>query len=297
MRNKLNYSHKFLLIILAASTLLTACSKDDAEITEPGQTGVIRPVTAKSNIYVTQLISYNPAPGQLINTSTGSIDAAKTLLGTKGLVCLGAFGGSIVLGFDHTVLNQENKEDLMIYGNAFTGFAEPGVVWVMQDSNNNGLADDTWYELTGSAEGTAGLIRNYAITYTRPATATADVTWTDNKGGSGSVKTNTFHNQAYYPEWITANTYTLTGTLLPTNNIDSTNPDNIKSNAFAYGYADNMAGGDKVDIANAIDAQGKKVSLQGIDFVKIQTGIPYNLGALGELSTEVAGVADLSLIK
>jgi len=297
MTIKFNYTHKFLLVILAASTLLTACKKDDNEITEAEQEAVIRPVTAQSNIYVTQLISYNPAPGQLINTSTGSPDAAKTILGTKGLVCLGAFGGSIVLGFDHTVLNQDNKEDLMIYGNAFAGFAEPGVVWVMQDKNSNGLADDTWYELTGSAQGTAGLTRNYAITYTRPAAATSDVSWTDNQGGSGTVKTNVYHKQAYYPEWITANTYTLNGTLLPTINIDSTNPNNVKSNAFAFGYADNTSGGDKVDISNAIDAQGNKVILNGIDFVKIQTGIPYNLGALGELSTEVSGVADLSLIK
>jgi hypothetical protein len=292
-----NNTSRFALTLLAVSTIFTACNKSDNESPEPEPTTTIRPVTAQSNQYVTQLISYNPAPGQLINTSTGSADAAKSILGAKGLVCLGSFGGSIVLSFDHTVLNQDNKDDLMIYGNAFAGFAEPGVVWAMQDSNNNGLADDTWYELTGSAEGTAGLARNYAITYTRPTTATADVTWIDNKGGSGVVKTNAFHKQAYYPEWITTNTYTLTGTLLPTTNIDNSNPGNIKSNAFANGYADNTPGGDKVDIANAIDAQGKRVNLKGIDFVKIQTGIPYNLGALGELSTEVSGVADLSLVK
>lgn len=295
MTTKFNYTHKLLLIILATSALLTACKKDDNEIQE--QVANIRPVTAQSNPYVTQLFSYTPAPGQLINTTNGNNDAAKTILGTKGLVCLGAFGGNIVLGFDHTVLNQDNKEDLMVYGNAFAGFAEPAVVWVMQDSNNNGLADDTWYELTGSAEGTAGLSRNYSITYTRPASPTADVTWTDNKGGSGVVKTNTFHKQAYYPEWITANTYTLTGTLLPSTNITTSSSGIVTSNAFAYGYADNTAGGDKLDIANAVDAQGKKVTLKGIDFVKIQTGIPYNLGSLGELSTEVSGVADISLIK
>lgn len=291
----LKITGKILLVSIAVSTLLTACRKSNNESPEPKVD--MRPVTPQSNAFVTQLLSYTPAPGQLINTTTGNPDAAKSILGAKGLVCLGAFGGNIVLGFDHTVLNQDNKEDLMIYGNAFAGFAEPGIIWVMQDSNSNGLPDDTWYEVTGSAEGTAGLTRNYAITYTRPATATSDVAWTDNKGGSGVVKTNTFYKQAYYPEWITANTYTLTGTLLPAVNIDSTNPVNIKSNAFDFGYADNTAGGDKIDIANAIDAQGKKVALKGIDFVKIQTAIQYNLGALGELSTEIAGVADLSLIK
>jgi len=292
-----NNTNKFLLTLLAASTLLTACSKDDNENPEPEKVAAIRPVTAQSNAYVTALLGYTPAPGQAINKGIGTPDAAKTILGTKGLVSLGAFGGNIVLGFDHTVINQDNKEDLMIYGNAFTGFAEPGVVWVMQDTNNNGLADDTWYELTGSAEGTAGIVRNYAITYTRPTAGTGDVSWTDNRGGSGVVKTNVFNTQPYYPQWITTNTYTLTGTLLPTTNINTSSSGIITSNAFAYGYADNTAGGDKVDIANAIDAQGKKVNLKGIDFVKIQTGIPYNLGALGELSTEVSGVADISLLK
>jgi hypothetical protein len=295
MTIQFNITNKLIIATLAVSTLLTACKKDDNEIQE--QVANIRPVTAQSNPYVTQLFSYTPAPGQLINTTNGNNDAAKTILGTKGLVCLGAFGGNIVLGFDHTVINQDNKEDLMIYGNAFAGFAEPAVVWVMQDSNNNGLADDTWYELAGSAEGTSGLSRNYSVTYTRPASATADVTWTDNKGGSGVVKTNTFHKQAYYPEWITANTYTLTGTLLPSTNISTSSSGIVTSNAFAYGYADNTAGGDKLDIANAVDAQGKKVTLKGIDFVKIQTGIPYNLGSLGELSSEISGVADISLIK
>ena len=292
-----NNTNKFLLTLLAASTLLTACSKDDNENPEPEQVVTIRPVNAQSNAYVTTLLGYTPAPGQAINKGIGTQDAAKTILGTKGMVCLGAFGGYIILGFDHTVLNQENKEDLMIYGNAFSGFAEPGVVWVMQDSNNNGLADDTWYELAGSAQNSAGLIRNYAITYTRPATAASDVTWTDNQGGSGVVKTNVFNKQAYYPEWIATNTYTLTGTLLPSTNIKTSTSGIITSEAFAYGYADNTPNGDKVDIANAIDSKGNKVVLKGIDFVKIQTGIPYNLGSLGDLSTEVTGVADLSLVK
>jgi len=297
MTNKSNLSKKLLIIIAAVTTLLTACSKSDNLIPEPEQVTAIRPVTAQSNAYVTQLFNYTPAPGQAINKGIGTPDAAKTILGAKGLVCLGSFGGYITLGFDHTVINQENKEDFMIYGNAFSGFAEPGVVWVMQDTNNNGMADDTWYELTGSAQNSAGIVRNYAITYTRPATATSDVLWTDNQGGSGVVKTNIFNKQAYYPEWITTGTYTLTGTLLPNTNIKTSASGIITSEAFAYGYADNTPNGDKLDIANAIDAKGNKVALKGIDFVKIQTGIPYNLGALGELSTEVSGVADISLIK
>ncbi|MNF03871.1 hypothetical protein D3C80_2032740 [compost metagenome] len=63
------------------------------------------------------------------------------------------------------------------------------------------------------------------------------------------------------------------------------------------GYADNKPGGDRLDIANAIDKDGKKVVLKGIDFVKVQTGIMADLTIFGELSTEVGGIADISLIK
>jgi len=282
--------------LFAGVLILNACKKDKDEPEQTVQEAAIRPVTAQSSAYVTQLFSYNPAPGQQINKAIGSNDGAKTVLnGKTGLVTLGAFGGNIVLGFDHTVLDQANKEDIIIYNNAFSGFAEPGVVWVMQDTNNNGKPDDTWYELAGSAQNQSGYQRNYAITYIRPATATADVAWTDNKGSSGVVKHNTFNTQAYYPEWITANTYTLTGTLLPATNINDTNPSFVTSASFAFGYADNLAGSDKIDIANAIDEIGNKITLKGIDFIKIQTGIPYNLGGLGELSTEIKGIADISI--
>jgi hypothetical protein len=288
-------TYKIIVCLCFATLLMTACKKDEQSDTPPGTE---RPVTAQSSAYVDQLFEYSPAPGQFINTSSGNNDAAKTVLGGKtGLVSLGAYGGYIVLGFDHTVIDQNGKEDIIVYNNASAGYAEPGIVWVMNDANGNGKPDDTWYELAGSATGKTGYSRNYSITYTRPATAGNDVSWTDSNGKSGSVKTNTFHTQPYYPEWINANTFALKGSLLPTSNINDTNPTFITSNAFEWGYADNTPGGDKLDIANAIDGAGNKVSLKGIDFVKIQTGIPYNLGWLGELSTDIKGVADISLEK
>jgi hypothetical protein len=294
--NKRSTSALLVPFLLIAVCALNACKKEDNN--EPESEAVIRPISAQSSAFVSQLIDYTPAPGQGINTANGNMDAARAILGGKQrTVSLGAFGGSITLGFDHTVLNT-NGDDLIIYGNAFLNFAEPGVVWVMQDTNNNGLADDTWYELAGSAQGQTGFIRNYSVTYTRPSTIRSDVNWTDSQGKSGVIKVNAYNKQdSYYPTWITANTYTVTGTMLPTSNVNNTNPANISSKAFDFGYADNTQGGDKLDLANAIDAQGKKVTLKGADFIKIQTGIQFDLGALGELSTEVAGVADVSLIK
>ncbi|WP_268225019.1 hypothetical protein [Sinomicrobium oceani] len=255
----------------------------------------LRAITEDSNAYVSELFEFLPAPGQFINKNPGNLESAEGIIGKKGLVSLGGWGGSIVLGFDHTVLNREDEGDIIIYGNAMPNFAEPGVVWVMQDENGNGLPDDTWYQVKGSAHELEGTIQHYEVTYHRPGDPSADIPWEDNQGNTGVIATNSFHTQAYYPQWIAADSYTLEGTLLSSANIDMSNPSYITSAPFAYGYADNTAGGDTIDIADAIDEDGNAVVLEGIDFVKIQTGIQANMGWLGELSTEVTGVADLSI--
>ncbi|MEO8773775.1 MAG: hypothetical protein ABI371_05550 [Gelidibacter sp.] len=257
----------------------------------------IRPITAASNAYVTELLEYYPAPGQSINKSVGEITGAESLIGKRGLVTLGAWGGSISFAFDHTVLNIEGENDFIVYGNASSTFAEPGVIYVMQDDNGNGLPDDTWYEIKGSAHDLEDTVRDYKVTYFRPETIEDNVAWEDNKGTTGFVLKNIYNKQAYYPDWITEDSYTISGTLLSGSNIDRSNSSMITSTPFEYGYADNTPGGDKINISHAIDKEGKPVHLSGIDFVKIQTGIQADMGWLGELSTEVAGVADISLLK
>lgn len=281
-------------------TLSYTASNDAGEFTHQytiSVAAVIRPITEDSNLYVTTLIDYLPAPGQKINTSIGTEEGAKTLESKKGMVTLGAWGGTVSYTFDHTVLNTEDTNDVMVYGNAMSGFAEPGVIWVMQDENANGIADDVWYEIKGSGNDLEGTIKNYSVTYTRPDADTDDVPWTDSEGNSGVIATNVYNKQAYYPEFVAEDSYTITGTLLPDSNIDMSNPSWIKSNPFDSGYADNTPGGDEIDIANAIDEDGNAVNLTGIDFIKIQTGIQANMGWLGELSTEVTGIADLNMLE
>ena len=278
----------YLSITLLASVLWFGCKKDRK---------IEAPVVPESNPFVTTLIDYAPAPGQFINLSLGSMGAAKSILGKEGMVSLGAWGGYIVLGFDHTVLNRKDLADLMIKGNASPNFAEPGIVWVMKDDNKNGKADDTWYEIAGSEFGKTGYIRNYEVTYTRPVLSTDDVSWKDSQGNTGVVSANTFHNQSYYPDWLSNTELTLKGSVLPSTNINMTNPGLVTSIPFVSGYADNTVDGDKIDIAKAVDKDGKTVALSGIDFIKIQTGIQANMNAVGELSTEISSVADLSLVK
>lgn len=255
--------------------------------------------TGGTTAFVTTLFEYMPAPGQFINKAPGNLASANAILGNKNsMVSLGAWGGYIVLGFDHTVLNKEGA-DIQVYGNAFTNFSEPGIVYVMQDENGNGKPDDTWHELKGSAFGTADYKTNYEVTYTRPDSPDKDVPWKDNAGNTGFVKKNPFHKQAYYPEWITGNSYTLKGSWLKSK-VDRTNPSYVISPAYGWGYADDIAnasGGGKVDIANAVDDKGNTKTLKGIDFIKIQTAVLDDGGWLGEVSTEVTGVEDLHFKK
>jgi hypothetical protein len=244
-------------LLLFAFAVLAACKKNK-EVVDPA---------VGTSAYVKTVFEFLPGPGQFINGTLGTLTAAKSLEGKQGLVSLGAWGGYIVLGFDHTVINESNKEDLVIYGNALSDFAEPGIVWVMRDTNGNGKPDDIWYELSGSEYGKVGYIRNYEVTYTKPV-AGGPISWKDNKGNTGTVNMGSM--VLGYPSWISGNEYTLKGSLLPSTNINYAGL--VTSMPFPFGYADNLVEGDKIDIAKAVDADGKPVALAGIDFIKIQTG-------------------------
>lgn len=74
---------------------------------------------------------------------------------------LGAFGGYLVVGFDHSIEN-DGGYNIGVSGNSFDGSSEPGIVWVMQDENGDGLPNDTWYELKGSEYGKPETTQDYA---------------------------------------------------------------------------------------------------------------------------------------
>ena len=281
-----------------------------------------------------KVYEYTPAPGQFINeTKTGGFDGTQTTpeaaivyaearmseTDSSGNpnpigVSLGGFGGYIVVGFDHSIDNSGDY-DLGILGNSFSGLSEPGVVWVMQDENGNGEPDDTWYELAGSETGKAETIQNYAVTYYRPTGAGMPVQWSDNLGNSGQVDyLKQFHRQEYYyPLWIDADSYTLTGTCLEARNYDASGNGSYWVNAeYDWGYVDNYSPVDRLTdkdnvegeinvnhfkISNAIDVDGEPIVLEFIDFVKVQCAVNAKSGWIGELSTEVCGFYDYNMKK
>jgi hypothetical protein len=212
-----------------------------------------RPKAAQSSGKASKLYSV-AAPGQFGEYVDGDLYGA------------GGFGGYTVFEFDHSVEKKGlNGEEILIGGNAFGQWNEPGAVWVSQDDNNNGEPDDTWYELKGSHTLAPETFRRYGVTFRN------DHTWVDNLGNVGT-----------YPalqSWLNIpgmTELTLVGTSL---NISVMKDPNLA------GYADVVDNG-RVSLSNAIQTDGTAIDLPFVDFVKIVTALHVDAGIFGEVSTE-----------
>ncbi len=259
--------------------------------------------------YLSKVFEYKPAPGQFVNilpryeegddATTMAQKCTSAIAGNAGgVVTLGAFGGYITFGFDHSIINVSGEPDIYIRGNAFAGNSEAGIVMVSKDENANGKPDDTWYELSGSADTdfATEVIYGYSITY--KANPLSYIPWTDNRGGSGTIDRNQYHTQEYFPLWL-GNELTLSGTLLPSNMTQNGTATTL--NTFAWGYVDNVQNADTLgnsfDISNAVDPITRQhVALSHIDFVRVYSALSQKADGIGETSTEVSGAADLHYI-
>lgn len=318
-------STTLILYILCVLQVFNSQTYAQSSAEQPSQA----PVQANSR-FQNKVYEYRPAPGQFIDIETyrecederGNIseDAVCEYLtekmkfqASKYILSLGAYGGYIVVGFDHSVKNLDGM-DLKIYGNAMYsqkfpslkgGSAEPGIIMLSQDENGDGLPNDTWYEVAGSEYTKETYVKDYEITYYAPETDTSDIFWEDNMGESGYVYRNSYHiSESYYPFWLNGSSEKLVfrGGKLPSNvqTMETETGDYYVLMAFDYGYADNLPNyedGTQLDISWAVDSNGEKVELDHIDFVKVYTGVNQTVAGLGETSTEFAGVEDLNFIK
>lgn len=286
---------------------------------------------AQNSPYISKVYEYMPAPGQFVNelpeymTGDSKSDVLQKveeqICGDKnpGMITLGAFGGYVVFGFDHPIVNVADSRDFKIYGNAFMaasssagGSCEPGIVMVSVDVNSNGLADDEWYELAGSDYLKESTKKNYKITYYKPSvdkeadpdpnykfiTDRSYIRYTTNSEDEpeGYVMKNSFHSQSYWPEWYEGDIMEFVGTKLANNGADqSGNGSYYVLNYLEWGYADNLPNDtdEGFDIAWAVDNNGKSVALTHIDFVKVYTAVNQYCGWIGETSTEICGAEDL----
>ncbi|RKR05773.1 PKD family protein [Flavobacterium sp. 90] len=273
-------------------------------------------VTVNDKAYLNRIknvFDFFPAPGQFTNGlpqyEAGDTDetmrakAEKAITTDNSMISLGGFGGYVTFGFDHTVINKEGS-DFIVLGNAFSNWAEPGIIMVSIDANGNGKPDDEWFEIAGSEHNKATTIKNYELTYYKPATEPEDpsepnyIRWTDNQGKTGYVSKNPFHSQPFYPSWK-GNTITFKGTFLQSNAFDQSGTGSYwVCPAYDWGYADNWSNADdkaQINIDWAVNSKGESVKLKGIDFVKVYNSNRAEAGWLGEVSTEVAGFKDLNL--
>lgn len=270
---------------------------------------------------VTKVLDFLPAPGQFVNDlpkyekgDTQEIMNQKALKAISGdklsMVSLGGFGGYIVMGFDHTIPNKDGRRDFVVLGNAFKNSSEPGIIMVAFDKNKNGKPDeDEWYEIAGSEYKNPKTIHDYEITFHKPSpeldAQKGDfdkyIYFETNQGQKGYKPKNQFHNQSYYPLWITDKKITFKGSKLPNNTSDTSgNGTYWILPEYEYGYVDNQVNSHidaAIDINWAVDKNGNKVKLPGVDFIKVYTAMDQEAGWLGETSTEVAGVIDLHKAK
>lgn len=283
--------------------------------------------------YISRVYEYCPAPGQFVNEMPRYEDgdtyadilkkAEESISGTNDvMITLGGYGGYVTFGFDHTVINTPGQYDFRIWGNCFYeltdpsrpgGSAEPGIVEVSYDINNNGLPDDPWYELAGSEYDNPATRHRYTVTYHRPdpgrdiiGDATGNLTdlhyivWNDSEGASGHIAQNIFHRQDYYPRWIDTDAMSFTGSCLPRNAVDTSGDDSyFILYSYPWGYVDNhpneYADLNSFDISRAVDTDGHPVDLPGADFIRVYTGVNQSCGWLGETSTELCRAQDLHI--
>jgi hypothetical protein len=209
-----------------------------------------------------------------------------------------------VLGYE--VWRWRAVGEFRIYGNAFAGWEEPGIVWVSCDENQNGLPDDTWYELKGSDDESEQyrphISRRYAITWFDPGgesteneygQLTKSLCWVDSKGRSG------FMGGGWPVDWgVSAPRVSYTGTMIRDPGriyglLNHTNGGLSRNVDWGYVDAGDLEDGPyanqngKFFVSNAMQRDGSPAGLPWIDFIKVQTAIFEYGSVVGEISTEI----------
>lgn len=304
-----------------------------------GALGVLVPAHAQSP-FATRVLDFSPACGQWVNDPRFN-DPSRALGAPLGggvvqadnskLVSLGGFGGSLTLGFDHTVWRRPTNPlglDFIVFGNAFWVGGQPwrrsveaGVVEISRDVNGNGQPDDPWYLIPGSH--ITDLVqqwqtRTWDDACDDPAYPPADCAWVpagrhgiwttstyrlppeifetavmEHPDGSGAVDEMAWGYADLSPTLVL-------GDLDGDDVVDDPNqtPERFYTrpdNPLQVDNTPGSGGGDGFSIDWAVDPlTGQLAHLDGFDFLRITTSANVVLPLLGEKSTEVGGVAQVS---
>jgi hypothetical protein len=278
-------------------------------------------VSETDKIYASKalsIIDYLPAPAYnndsyAFTTKAEVMEQVKSDLAEGNAIPLGTFGGYIITKFDHTVINAYGKRDFTVLMNENSSSIKlsPVSIYVAYDANKNGIADENeWYEIAGSEYYKSTTVKNYEITYNKPNPDKAAVAgtkdwqfdkeylkWTDNKNASGFItRIKKWRRYNYYPQWM-GESYTLKGTkvYLPVKDVSDGEGTTFNVGTFEWGY-----GGIKdpsIDISWAVDNNGKKVHLPGIDFVKVYVSSYTEAGATDLVTNFFTQAEDLNFPK
>ncbi len=298
---------------------------------------VYRDPTRGPGAFATSVVSHEPAPGQFVGDPAFN-DPARTLGPPKGggrqaadnssIVTLGGFGGSITLGFDHTVVDDPFNRfgmDAIVFGNAFWPGGEPHDHWaeaatieISLDANVNGLADDAWFLIPGShiADPAAQLlIATWDDDVDDAAFPPALASWIP-PGSTGVWTTRAFELPAdLFGSPVVVNPspdmgvegifgyadYSptlLLGDLDGDDVVDqsATLPDRfytVPDDSLTVGVTPGSGGGDAFDIAWAVDPEtGLPADLPGFDFIRLTTAVDVVTMFFAEKSAEIDAVAD-----
>ncbi len=267
--------------------------------------------------FATRVIEYAPAPGQFVNDPAFN-DPQRALGPPSGggmadpnnesVVTLGGFGGFIVLGFDHTVMNDPLNPmglDAIAFSNAYwvggnpdRHWAECATIEISRDDNDNGQADDDWYLIPGShltaplnrtAHPWTGGITTYA--YQLPTDPFGAVVVVNPESGT---ETEGIYGYAEYSPTLFLGDMDADD-VIDNDEITEEEFYTVPDDPFEVGITPGSGGGDAFDIAWAVDAAtGAPANLDGFDFIRLTTPLHVIMGPLGEKSAEIDAVADVS---
>jgi hypothetical protein len=277
--------------------------------------------------YITSLFDFDPAPGMFANdlykVGFKKEDILRTALGRINETSvgyqldLGGFGGSIIVGFDHTVVNVPGQSDFKVYGGDLSDKENPpapGLIYVAYDKNGNGKPDDDeWYEIIGSQHTKANTIKNFKITYHKKAAGAPVVVggpndmfsdrehiFCENNSPESYYMPRSKSRKEYYPLWASQAAVTYEGIKLNVDFVTARPGQAILWNFTPpqWGYAN--AVNPDIDIDWAVDKNGNKANLPGINFIKVVNCVSEPMGLCHQqssMATKFAGAADLHLLK
>lgn len=294
-------------LIGIAAVMLGSCDSDEPKGNEDNSSKTEAP----AGYVPVSVLEYSPAPGQFVNElplyrdGYGIEDmrkAASEAIDKGEIVSLGGAGGYIVYRLDKYITNRPGR-DFRIIGNAFHtktvdgtvyGSSEPGIVYVMEDSNGNGLPDETWYELYGSQSTQR---TKATLKYTQETLGNNSYrisVLVDGAPYESWLSAPQFHPHSYFPLWVSEASLSFEAVLLPANAIQMADGQYMQE--CYTGYADsqpNSSAESGLDISAVRDSEGRAVELKRVDFVKVVTGVLQFNGQLGECSTEVGQIEAL----